>query len=60
MRLSYQKVKMLMEMVRIGIKNGTSAEAEVFDPTTEQYRMLCRVAKEGKEYIEQMQKNYGL
>lgn len=60
MRLSYQEVKMLMEMVWIGIKNGNSAEGEAFDPTPEQYKMLCRVAKEGKEYIEQMQKNYGL
>ena len=60
MRLSYQEVKMLMEMVSIGIKNGNSVETEPFDPTPEQYRMLCRIAKEGKEYIEKMQKNYGL
>lgn len=60
MMLSYQEVKMLMEMVWIGIKNGNSVEAEAFDPTPEQYEMLCRVAKEGKEYIERMQKHYGL
>lgn len=47
-------------MVWIGIENGNRAEGKAFTPTPKQYEMLCEIAKCGGEYVEKMQKNYGL
>ena len=57
---SYNETKMLMEMIWIAIENGNRAEGKAFDPTPEQYRMLCELANRGGEYIKRMQRDYGL
>ena len=60
MTLSYTEWKLILEMVWIGIENGNRAEGKAFTPTPKQYEMLCEIAKCGGEYVEKMQKNYGL
>ena len=60
MTLSYRETKMLLEMCMIGIANGNSATPKPFDPTPEQYKMLCDIANRSEAYIKQMQKDYGL
>lgn len=57
---SYEEEKMLSEMIWIAIANGNRVEPKAFDPTPEQYRMLCGMANRIDADIETMQKNYGL
>lgn len=60
MTLSYNEQKMIYEMVMVAIENGNRAEGKPFDPTPEQYRMLCDVANRLDDSIDFMQKSYGL
>lgn len=58
--LSYEEEKMLSEMIWIAIANGNRVVPTAFDPTPEQYRMLCGIANRIDADIKNMQKNYGL
>lgn len=60
MTLSYKEAKMLLEMCMIEIKNGNSATPTPFDPTPEQYNMLCEIANRTEAYINNMKEDYGL
>lgn len=60
MTLSYEETKLLYQMAMLGIENGNRAEGKPFDPTPEQYRMLCGIANRSDEYIKRMQAQYGL
>ncbi len=60
MTFSYNEIKMLMEMVWLGIENGNRIEGKPFTPSPEQYKMLCDIANRGEEYILRMQKDYNL
>ena len=57
---SYKEEKMLSEMIWIAIANGNRAVGKPFDPTPEQYEMLCDMADRIGANIERMQKDYGL
>lgn len=57
---SYIEEKLLSEMIWIAIQNGNSATGKPFDPTPEQYNMLCDMANRLDANIEQMKKAYGL
>lgn len=60
MTLSYKEAQMILEMCMIGIENGNSATPKPFDPTPEQYNMLCEIANRAESDISRMQKDYGL
>lgn len=57
---SYREEKLLSEMIWTAIYNGNHEGCKAFDPTPEQYKMLCDMANRVDANIEQMQKNYGL
>lgn len=60
MSLSYEEMKLISEMVWTGIYNGNHIEPKAFDPTPEQYRMLCDIANRMDDKIKEMQNMYGL
>ncbi len=60
MTFSYNEIKMLYEMVMLGVENGNRAEGKPFEPTPEQYKMLCDIANRAEVYIKTMQERYGL
>ena len=56
---SHREEKLLSEMLWMAIRNGNRAETEAFDPTPEQYRMICGMANRVDASIEQFEKLYG-
>lgn len=60
MTLSYREVQLILDMVWIGIANGNSAEGKAFDPTPEQYEMLCKIANRGEKFIKEMKEKHRL
>lgn len=60
MAFSYKEEKLISEILWVAIENGNRAEGKPFDPTPEQYRMICDMVNRVDTHIKQMQKDYGL
>lgn len=60
MGFSYKEEKLISEILWVAIENGNRAEGKPFDPTPEQYRMICDMVNRVDTHIKQMQKDYGL
>ena len=60
MAFSYKEEKLISEILWVAIENGNRAEGKPFDPTPEQYRMICDMVNRVDAHIKQMQKDYGL
>ena len=60
MTFSYNEEKLLSEILWVAIVNGNSATPKAFDPTPDQYQMICEMVNRLDANIKQMQKDYGL
>lgn len=60
MAMSYEEMKLAYKVIMQAIKNGNSADAEPFDPTPEEYKMLCRISNRLNGDIKTMEHRYGL